>query len=87
MAKFKIQIKPSAKKELAKLPRKDIKKVVIKIQTLSVNPRPVGCEKLSGEEKYRVRQGNYRIVFSIEDDRLIVVVVKIGHRKDVYKKR
>ena len=87
MANYKIQIKPSAKKELGKLQKKDLQKVVNKIRSLSSDPRPTGCEKLSDEEKYRIRQGNYRIVYSIEDKQLIVIVVKIGHRKDVYKKR
>lgn len=86
MAKYKIQIKTSAVKELNKLPKKDLKKVVVKIQALSENPRPPGCEKLSADEKYRIRHGNYRIIYSIEDDILIVFVVKIGHRKDIYKK-
>jgi len=87
VANYKIQIKPSAKKELGKLPKKELQKVVNKIRSLSSNPRPTGCEKLSDEEKYRIRQGNYRIVYSIEDKQLIVIVVKIGHRKDVYKRR
>ena len=84
---YKIQIKSSAKKELAKLPKKDLQKVVNKILSLSSNPRPAGCEKLSTEEKYRLRQGNYRIIYSVEDKQVVVVVVKIGHRKDVYRKR
>ena len=87
MVRYKIQIKPSAKKELFKLPKKELRKVVDKIRSLSLNPRPPGCEKLSGEEKYRIRQGNYRIVYSIGDKLLIVIVVKIGHRKEVYRKR
>ena len=87
MANYKIKIKPSAKKELLKLPKKDLQRIIDKILLLSQNPRPTGCEKLSGEEKYRIRQGNYRIVYSIEDLELIVIVVKIGHRKDVYRKR
>ena len=87
MVNYKIKIKASAAKELNKIPKKDLQKLVSKIRSLSSNPRPTGCEKLSGEEKYRVRQGNYRIVYSIEDKQLIVFVVKIGHRKDVYKKR
>ena len=87
MAKYKIQIKPSAVKELEKLPKKDIQKIINKIQSLSSEPRPSNCEKLSGDEKYRVRQGNYRIVYSIEDDKLIIFIIKIGHRRDVYKKR
>ena len=68
MAKYKILIKPSAIKELAKLAKKDLQKVVERIRSLSTNARPPGCEKLSGDEKYRVRQGNYRIIYSIEDD-------------------
>ena len=87
MAKYKIQIKPSAVKELNKLPKKDLKKVIIKIQALSEDPRPNDCEKLSGDEKYRIRHGNYRIVYAIQDEILVVYVVKIGHRKDIYKKR
>ena len=87
MANYKIQIKASAVKELNKLPKKDLKKVVVKIQALSENPRPAGCEKLSGDEKYRIRHGNYRIVYAIQDEILVVYVIKIGHRKDIYKKR
>ena len=87
MEKYKILIKPSAKKELEKLPKKDLQKIVIKIQDLSIEPRPAGCEKLSGDDKYRIRQGNYRIVYSIEDNELVVFVIKIGHRRDIYRKQ
>ena len=86
MANYNIQIKPSAKKELEKLPKKDLQKIVLKIQDLAREPRPAGCEKLSGEAKYRIRQGNYRIVYSIADNELIIYVVKIGHRRDIYRK-
>jgi mRNA interferase RelE/StbE len=58
---------------------------VAKIQTLASNPRPVGSEKLSGEDKYRLRQGDYRILSAIVDDELIVTVVKVGNRRDVYR--
>jgi len=84
---YKIKIKPSAVKELNKISKKDLEKVSKKISALSSDPRPPGCEKLSGDEKYRIRQGNYRIVYSIEDDILIIVIVKVGHRRDIYKKR
>ena len=87
MANYKILIKPSAKKELEKLHRKELQKIVVKIKNLSSEPRPEGSEKLSADDKYRIRQGNYRIVYSIEDDKLIVLVVKIGHRRDIYRKR
>ena len=85
MGKYKIYIKPTAVKELQKIPKRDVKMIIEKIRGLSSNPRPPGCEKLSADEKYRIRQGRYRIVYSIEDDRLVVLVVKIGHRKDVYR--
>ena len=87
MANYKIFIKPSAKKELESLPQNDLITIVEKIKNLSLDPRPHGAEKLSGDDKYRIRQGNYRIVYSIGDDNLIVVVVKIGHRRDVYRKK
>ena len=87
MVKYRIYIKPSAAKELEKVPKKILRKIVGRIKELSINPRPFGCEKLSDEEKYRIRQGNYRIVYSIEDEKLFVIVLKVGHRRDVYKKR
>ena len=85
MAKYKIFIKPSATKEIEALPKKDCVRVIDKIKSLAEDPRPVGSQKLSGQEKYRVRQGNYRIVYSIEDTILVVTVVKVGDRKDVYR--
>ena len=85
MASYKILIKPSAVKELEALPRKDRQRVVSRIQGLARTPRPVGCEKLSGSDRYRVRQGDYRIIYSIEDVELVVLVVRVGHRRDVYR--
>ncbi len=86
MAKYKILIKASAAKEIERLPsRKDRRRVVDRIRSLADDPRPKGCEKLSGQERYRVRQGNYRIIYSIADDILTVHVVKIGDRKDAYR--
>ena len=85
MGKYKIYIKPTAVKELQKIPKRDVNKIIEKIRSLSSDPRPPGCEKLSADEKYRVRQGSYRIVYSIEDDKLVVLIIKIGHRKDVYR--
>ena len=83
MASYRLLIKPSAGKELEAVPAKDRSRLVSKIQRLSVNPRPAGSEKLSGEPKYRVRQGDYRVVCSIDDSTSIVMVVKIGHRREV----
>ncbi|MFQ5675246.1 MAG: type II toxin-antitoxin system RelE/ParE family toxin, partial [bacterium] len=83
MANYKIVIKPSAVKELKKLPKKDVQRITAKIETLANEPRPRGCEKLSVQEKYRVRKGNYRIVYFVEDDDLSVQIFIIGHRRDV----
>ena len=86
MARFEILIKPSAVKEIEALGRRsDRQRVVRKIRDLAENPRPAGCRKLTGKEWYRIRQGTFRIVYSIEDERLIVFVVKIGNRKDIYR--
>jgi len=85
VAKYKLLIKPSAAKEIETIPsKKDRQRIVERILKLGDNPRPPGCEKLSGQDKYRVRQGRYRIIYAIEDDDLLVYVVKVGHRKDVY---
>ena len=85
MEKYKIDIKKSAVKEIEHLPGRDIRNVLNKISSLAQNPRPHDSKKLSGQEKYRVRCGDYRILYSIEDNVLVVYVVKVGHRKDVYR--
>ena len=85
MASYSLFIKPSALKELEALPRKDRLRVVEKIRALATNARPTGCEKLSGQEKYRIRWRMYRIIYSVQDYELTVWVVKVGHRRDVYR--
>ena len=85
MASYKILIKPSAVQEIEAAPKKDRLRIVKRSQGLSYDPRPTGSEKLSGKDKYRVRQGRYRIVYSISDVELTVVVVKVGHRREVYR--
>ena len=85
MASYRILLKRSAAKELEGLPEKDRRRVVRRIQSLADDPRPTGCEKLSGQEKFRLRQGDYRILYSIDDAGSEVTVVKIGHRRDVYR--
>jgi len=82
---YKLLIKPSAVKEIEGIPENDRRRIVKRIQGLCENPRPPGCEKLSGEEKYRVRQGSYRIVYGIDDQAQEVLVVKVGHRREVYR--
>jgi mRNA interferase RelE/StbE len=85
VASYRIEIKRSAAKEIADLPKSDCQRVVAKVQALADNPRPHGCEKLTGAEKYRVRQGNYRILYEISDELITVTVVKVGNRKDIYR--
>lgn len=85
MEKYKVSIKRSAVKELEAIPQKrERQRIIRRIGRLAKDPRPPGSKKLSGHDKYRIRQGSFRIVYSIVDDELIVVVVKVGHRKDVY---
>lgn len=85
MAAYELLLRPSVEKDLKKIPATDLRKILARIEALREDPRPPGCVKLSGEEYYRVRQGNYRIVYEIEDDKLIVIVVKVGHRRDIYR--
>ncbi|MGV2871340.1 type II toxin-antitoxin system RelE family toxin [Colwellia sp. E150_009] len=85
MEKYRITFKKSVAKDLRVIPKNDIKKILSIIDTLAVNPRGEGCIKLSGQENYRVRQGLYRIVYEIKDDILVVNVVRIAHRSQVYK--
>lgn len=85
MAKYKILFRKSAAKELEKLPKVTLRKIIDKIGLLAEDPRPTGCEKLTGQDLYRVRQGDYRIVYSIRDNELNIWVIKIGHRKSIYK--
>lgn len=85
MASYSLYIKPSAGKELEALPARDRQRIVARIQALADEPRPPGCEKLSGEQKYRVRQGPYRVLYTVDDGAREVVVVKIGHRREVYR--
>ena len=84
MVKYKIEIKRSAIKEIKKLPSKDLKKILAKISSLADNPRPKGCVKLYADEKYRISIGIYRILYEIKDKLLVIIVVKVAHRKDVY---
>ncbi len=85
MAGYRVFFKSSVEKDFSAIPKKDVKKILNRIKTLEDNPRPPGCQKLTVQEKYRLRQGRYRIVYSIQDDALTVWVVKIGHRKDIYR--
>jgi mRNA interferase RelE/StbE len=85
VASYNVQIKRSAAQEIEAVPAKDRSPMVARIEALAQNPRPPGCEKLSGEEKYRLRQGDYRILCEIVERELIVTVVRVGDRRDVYR--
>ncbi len=85
MAPYKVFFKKSVEKDFKGIPKKTLKKILEKIGKLQEEPLPVSSEKLSSQEKYRIRQGTYRIVYSVQDNELTVWVVKVGHRKEIYK--
>lgn len=82
---YKVKIKKKAIKYLSSLRKNDSEKIIIAIEALSKNPKPIGHKKLSGVEAYRIRIGNYRVIYEIEGDALLVYIVKVGSRGDVYK--
>lgn len=85
MACYELQIRDSVAKDLHGIPKPDVRRILARIETLRENPRPPGSEKLSGQERYRIRQGDYRIVYSVDDGRVVVEIVKVGHRREVYR--
>ena len=85
MGSYRLTLRQSAVKELESLPRRDLARVMSRIKVLADNPRPPACEKLSGQERYRVRQGDYRILYEVDDSDQVVTVVKVGHRREVYR--
>ncbi|MGH2454415.1 MAG: type II toxin-antitoxin system RelE family toxin [bacterium] len=85
MASYRLFIKPSAVKELESIPRENRQRVAGRIHRLSADPRPTGAEKLSALERYRIRQGDYRVVYAIDDRGKTVTVFKVGHRREVYR--
>ena len=82
---YSLVLKRSADRELRKVPKEDLRRITDRIRELANNPRPVGSEKLSGQDRYRVRQGDYRIVYAVDDESRTVEVVKVGHRREVYR--
>jgi len=86
MAKYKVVISSSAEKNLKKIPKKDVGHIVVAMQRLAAHPFPVGARKLSGYEKvFRIRIGKYRVIYEVEGQKLFILVLKIGHRKDIYR--
>jgi mRNA interferase RelE/StbE len=85
MAASRVLFRESVWKDLRSIPKKELQRILNRIVALGDDPRPPGAEKLTGENRYRIRQGRYRIIYSIQDKELTVWVVKVGHRKDVYR--
>ena len=85
MAAYSIQFRRSVEKDIDGIPKRDLRRIISRIRKLARDPRPAGCEKLSAQERYRVRQGNYRVVYGVDDLARTVTVAKIGHRRDVYR--
>jgi len=86
MEKYKVVISSSAEKSLKKIPKKDVQHIVVAMERLAMHPFPVGSRKLSGYEKiFRIRIGKYRVIYEVEGHKLLILVLKIGHRKDIYR--
>jgi mRNA interferase RelE/StbE len=85
MAEYKIYFKESVEKDFCLIPKYDLQKTILRFQDLTKNPMPSVHEKLTGQDRYRIRQGHYRIIYSIQDKEFTVWVIKIGHRKDIYR--
>ena len=85
MARYDLRFKASVARDLRPIPKRDVRRILARIESLRDDPRPPGAEKLSAQERYRVRQGNYHILYTIADVELIVEVVKIAHGRDVYR--
>ena len=79
-----IRIKKSAKKEIRALQKDTRKRIIEAVKVLRIKPRPVGCKKLKGRDEYRIRVGDYRVIYEVQDNVLIVLVVRVGHRREVY---
>jgi mRNA interferase RelE/StbE len=85
MARYELRIKPSVAKDLRGIRKTDVRRILKRMRSLCDDPRAPGCEKLGGQDLYRVRQGVYRIVYAIDDTSVIVEVVRVGHRGEVYR--
>lgn len=85
MAGYRLRIKDSVDKDLRGVPAADLRRIMQRIAQLADNPRPSGAERLTGDHRYRIRQGDYRILYEVQDVEITVVVVKVGHRRDVYR--
>jgi mRNA interferase RelE/StbE len=87
MASYELVFRKSVAKDLRAFPAKDVRRIMQRIRALADDPRPTGSEKLSGLERYRIRQGAYRIIYEVQHQRLVVLIVRVGHRGEVYRRR
>jgi mRNA interferase RelE/StbE len=85
MARYELRVRPSVAKDLRGIPKADVRRILARMEGLRDEPRAPGCEKLSGAELYRVRQGVYRIVYQIHDEWIVVEVIRVGHLSEVYR--
>ena len=85
MARYELVFKKSVARDLRDIPKKDVARILKCFDSIAEDPRGPGCEKLSGQDRYRMRQGIYRIIYEIQDDVLVVTVVRVGHRREVYR--
>ena len=85
MVSYRVLVRTSAERELRAIPKHDLRKVVRKIRELAADPTPPGCIKLEGEARYRLRQGDWRILYEIDHGAKTIAIVKIGHRREVYR--
>ena len=85
MARYELRFKASAAKDLRDIPKADVRRILARVETLRDDPRPPGCEKLSALERYRLRQGNYRILYTVADTGVVVEIIKVGNRREVYR--
>lgn len=85
MARYELRVRPSVAKDLRGIPNADVARILARIESLRDDPRPPGSEKLSAQERYRIRQGSYRIIYGIEEAEVVVEIVKVGHRREVYR--
>ena len=85
MARYRLLFKRSVAKDLRAIPKKDVQRILKRIKALADAPRPDRCEKLTDQERYRIRQGSYRVIYEVKDDVLIIIVVKVVHRSEAYR--
>ena len=85
MARYELRFKPSVAKDLRDIPKADVRRILARVETLRDDPRPPGSEKLSAQERYRLRQGNYRILYTVADVDVVIEIVKVGHRREIYR--